>query len=227
MYAETEKTFIALAIVHSYHKYFSPLALEWFVQGHYNLTDQPPYERRCLREYENFKLNGFMAQPMNPSLDIHIAESASALHELRHILKPKLGVSFSLSKSWLGSYLCTCNNVYALRQRAVVLLLFFGSNVCLSVGVERWECVAVTAAVQYSTLNSNLKWAEEVHTKKKEEESATKIWLMYQGQGFNAISQGNSGQQESHTLRRQRVVTATIKTLKLFKKSILGDNNYF
>ncbi len=96
MYAETEKTFIALAIAHSYHKYFSPLALEWFVQGHYNLTDQPQYERRCLREYENFKLNGFMAQPMNPSLDI---------------LKLKLGVSFSLSKSWLGSYLCTCNNV--------------------------------------------------------------------------------------------------------------------
>lgn len=50
---------------------------------------------------------------------------------------------------------------------------------------------------------------------------------MYQGQGFNAVSQGNSGQQESHTLRRQRVVTATIKTLKLLKKSILGDNHYF
>lgn len=87
--------------------------------------------------------------------------------------------------------------------------------------------MAVTAAVLYGTLNSNLKRAEEVHTQKKKVESATKIWLMYQGQGFIAISQGNSGQEVSHTLRRQRVVTATIKTLHLFKKSILGDNHYF
>lgn len=70
-------------------------------------------------------------------------------------------------------------------------------------------CGSYSSCATHSTLNSNLKWAEEVH---KEEESVMKIWLMYQGQGFNAASQGNSGQWESHTQRRQIEDTATFIT---------------
>lgn len=71
MHVETEKTFIALTIVPSYHKYFSTLALEWFVQGHHNLAGHPQYERGCLREYGSFKSNGLKVHVINSSLDSH------------------------------------------------------------------------------------------------------------------------------------------------------------
>jgi len=45
-----------------------------------------------------------------------------------------------------------------------------------------------------------------------------KIWLMYQGQGFNAASQGNSGQRESQSWKSQRADTATIIDLNSFLK---------
>lgn len=71
MRVETEKTFIALAIIPSYLKYFNTLALEWFVQGHNNLAGHPQYERGCLREYGSFKSNGLTVHVINSSLDIH------------------------------------------------------------------------------------------------------------------------------------------------------------
>lgn len=45
-----------------------------------------------------------------------------------------------------------------------------------------------------------------------------KIQLMYQGQGFNATSQGNSGQRENHTRSRQAIFT--LKSFKNLFKNI-------
>lgn len=71
MRVETEKTFIALTIIPSYRKYFSTLALEWFVQGRHNLAGHPQYERGCLREYGSFTSNGLTVHVRNSSLDSH------------------------------------------------------------------------------------------------------------------------------------------------------------
>lgn len=69
-------------------------------------------------------------------------------------------MSLTIQACSLQSYLCTCNNVLAVKQRAVVPCgVFLDSFVCLSVLGMGWElglCVADTAALLSATLHPEL-----------------------------------------------------------------------